>query len=118
MFVSILFSTVAAVVLLSGLVSEASAQESTDLGNVEAGRKLALHDCDACHIVAAGPAYRPFVGRYAPSFSDIANKPNTTEESLRTFLSHLFYTHMPYPDLTPSDVTNVAAYIISLRGNQ
>ena len=112
------YLTIATVMLLGGLIANASAQERTELETAKSGRELALHDCNACHIVAVGPAYRPFVGRYAPSFSDIANKPNTTEEALRTFLSHLSNTHMPHPDLAPSDVNNVVVYIMSLRGNQ
>lgn len=109
-----MIAAAAAVLMLARL---ASAQPGTYHGSAAAGREVALHNCDSCHVVAANQELRPLVGNYAPSFFDIANKPATTEASLQAFLSHTHaYGNMPYPDLTPRDLANVVAYILSLRG--
>jgi len=85
--------------------------------DVQAGRMLALHDCDACHIVAAHQELPPLVPGYGPSFFDIANKPETSAESLMTFLGHQHpLGRMPSPELTPRQAADVAAYIMTLRG--
>lgn len=107
----------ATLVLLAAAAGAASAQQVGYRGSAAAGREVALHNCDACHIVAANQELRPLVGNYAPSFFDIANKPATNEASLREFLSHTHaYANMPYPDLAPRDLADVVIYILSLRG--
>jgi hypothetical protein len=48
--------------------------------------------------------------------SEIADRPDTTPEALRAFLSWQHgYSTMPYPDLAPRDLANMGAYIMSLR---
>ncbi len=107
----------AALALCVAAAGAASAQQAPYRGPATAGREVALHNCDACHIVAVNQELRPLIGNYAPSFFDIANKPTTTEASLRAFLSHTHaYANMPYPDLAPRDLADVVAYILSLRG--
>lgn len=109
--------TAAALALLAASAGAASAQQATDRGSATAGREVALYNCDSCHVVATNQELRPLIGNYAPSFFDIANKPTTTEASLRAFLSHKHaYGNMPYPDLTARDLADVVAYILSLRG--
>jgi hypothetical protein len=67
-------------------------------------------------VVAANQDIRPLVAGYAPSFSEIANRTDTTPEALSAFLSHQHaYSNMPYPDLRSADLANVVAYIMSLR---
>jgi hypothetical protein len=47
----------------------------------------------------------------------VANRPNTTAQSLEAFLAHPHgYQSMPYPELTPAQVTDLVSYIVSLRG--
>jgi mono/diheme cytochrome c family protein len=105
------------VALFAVSIAAASAQDNAHRGSAAAGREFALHNCDGCHIVAANQDLRPLIGGYAPSFADVANKPGTTAESLRAFLSHTHaYTNMPYPDLAAPDLANVVAYILGLRG--
>jgi mono/diheme cytochrome c family protein len=112
-----LFLRSAVLALLAAHVAAASAQEGVPRGSAQAGRTFALHNCDACHIVAANQDLRPLSGNYAPSFIDIAKKPSTTADSLRAFLGHPHaYANMPYPDLAAPDLDNVVAYILSLRG--
>ncbi len=83
----------------------------------QAGQRLALRVCDACHIVASNQEMRPLVSRYAPSFFDVANRPNTTAPSLRAFLAHPHpLGNMPYPELSAAQIADVSLYILSLRG--
>lgn len=100
--------------VLTGLLSHgASAQEAR--GDAAAGKVLALHNCASCHVVAANQDVAP-MPNYGPKFSDVANRPTTTAASLRDFLSHHHhYANMPSPSLTPTGLSNVVAYILTLR---
>lgn len=101
------YVTAATLVLLGAAAGVASAQQAAYRGSAAAGREVALYNCDACHIVAANQELRPLISGYAPSFFDIANKPTTTEASLREFLSHTHaYANMPYPDLATSPMSS------------
>lgn len=107
---------VAGLALTATLVAAAAAQQGPERGDIAAGRDFATNHCDACHIVAPNQQLRPLVSDYGPAFSDIANKPGTTADSLRAFLSRPHaYARMPYPALSPPNLDNVIAYILSLR---
>ena len=107
---------VAGLALTAILIAAAAAQQGPERGDIAAGRDFATHHCDGCHIVAPNQGLRPLVSDYGPAFSDIANKPGTTADSLRTFLSRPHaYANMPYPALSPPDLANAVAYIMSLR---
>ena len=106
------------IVILGG-AGAAVAQGAPGAGNPRAGQQLALytHTCDSCHTVVANQSRQgmPLEG-YGPSFFDIANRRNTTAQSLTAFLSHPHpYGRMPLPDLTPTQIADVGAYILSLR---
>jgi len=102
--------------LLGISASAALGQEHVHPGNARAGRDFVGFNCDACHVVAGDQEIRPLISGYAPSFAEVANRPGTTPETLRDFLSHAHaYSNMPYPDLTAADLANVVAYIMSLR---
>ena len=105
-----------ALTLISATACAALAKDLTPVGSARAGREFVGYNCDACHFVAADQPLRPLVSGYAPSFSEIANRPDVTPEALRDFLSHQHgYSKMPYQDLAPADLANVVAYIESLR---
>jgi hypothetical protein len=105
--------------LVGALATGSLAQQSAYRGSIPAGRVFAVYNCDGCHVVAANQDLRPLISGSAPSFISIANKPDTTEASLRAFLAHTHaYANMPYPDLAAPDLANVLAYILSLRGRQ
>ena len=84
------------------------------------GHAFALLVCAACHVVAPDQESAPILRNPGPSFDTIANRPTTTEESLRTFLST---THaqmgissgMPNPRLANYQITEVISYILGLR---
>jgi cytochrome c2 len=107
---------VAGAVVIAGLAAGAAGKDVARNGDAQAGRILALHECDACHVIPDNREYPPLVTNYAPSFVAIASKPGTTHESLRVFLSHPHaYQNMPYPDLTAVDLADVIAYLMKLR---
>lgn len=104
----------AAVVLMVGSVPPPARAQP---GNPRAGRQLALQDCAVCHIVAAKQETKPLVPGYGPSFFEIANKTGTSLESLEDFLIHGHpRSNMPAAPLTPTQVRDVAGYILTLRG--
>lgn len=112
-------SAALALVMIAVTACAALANEQARPGNARAGREFVGYNCDACHVVAANQDIRPLINGYAPSFSEIANRPGTTREALRDFLRRQHaYSNMPYPDLAPGDLTNVVAYIMSLRRRQ
>ena len=104
---------------LAALVAAATAQTAPHRTDVEAGRMLALHDCDACHIVAAHQQLPPLVPGYGPSFFEIADRPDVSAQSLVAFLGHPHpLGRMPSPELTADQAADVAAYIMTLRGQR
>jgi len=107
----------ASALLLIGIIaSPALAQDQGFGGSARAGREFVGYNCDACHVVAADQDIRPLISGYAPSFTEVANRPDTTPAALRDFLSRQHgYSNMPYPDLASADLANVVAYIMSLR---
>jgi mono/diheme cytochrome c family protein len=92
------------------LVSPASAQEIA--GNPQQGLALAQQWCSTCHLV--GPREQSVKGAVVPSFAAVAGMPSTTQMSLQAFLQ---MSHPPMPDLklTPAQIGDVTAYILSLR---
>ncbi len=88
---------------------------------VARGEHVARIICSACHVVAKDQEYPPILDTPGPSFFDIANRPGTTERSLRHFISTTHWDMktlpmaMPNPMLTPEDTHAVASYILTLR---
>jgi mono/diheme cytochrome c family protein len=96
---------------LVALTAPAAAQ--TDIGDPQAGRRLAETWCANCHRVApAGPGP---VTDSAPAFGAVAAMPSTTVMSLRVFLQTP-HANMPDYRLTREQTDNLIAYILSLRG--
>ena len=106
------------VMLVGAAAASVSAQpQSARRGGAQEGHRLALGKCDVCHVVASDQQYQPLLSHYAPSFYDVANRSTTTAQSLEAFLAHPHgYQSMPYPELTPAQVTDLVTYIVSLRG--
>ena len=88
---------------------------------VKRGEHLAREVCSACHTVASDQEFPPLLVHPAPPFEEIANRPTTTEESLRRFISSTHWDTerlpmtMPNPMLEPAQIKDVARYILSLR---
>jgi mono/diheme cytochrome c family protein len=88
---------------------------------VRAGEQIARERCAACHVVAEKQEFGPLLREPAPSFKSIANRPATTEESLRHFVTTTHWDlktlplTMPDPELTKTETTAVVRYILSLK---
>jgi mono/diheme cytochrome c family protein len=107
------------VALFGWIVFAAQAQEPLDQ-DVVRGRAIAASVCSACHVVAADQTYAPILRNPGPSFQSIANKPTTTADALRRFISTTHQTagepfRMPNPELTAEMQEQVVVYILSLR---
>jgi mono/diheme cytochrome c family protein len=85
------------------------------------GEQLARLICSACHVVAPDQQFPPLLREPAPPFEQIAKRPDTTEKTLRHFISTTHWDEktlpmtMPNPELTEEQTIAVARYIISLR---
>ena len=113
---------VAVVAAIIGLVSASTAVDAEEpaKGSIDAGRAVALKICAACHVVSPIQQFEPILRPAAPGFRAIANRPRTTSTSLRTFLSTTHQTvrnpdHMPNPQLSDDQITDVVSYILILR---
>lgn len=106
--------------VLSAVCALACAPALAQEGDVEAGRELAREVCAACHPVgpdageAVEPLSLPFEEGLPLAFEDIANAKGVTEAVLDVWLTS---THPTMPDfvLTPEEIRDVVAYILSLK---
>jgi mono/diheme cytochrome c family protein len=96
-------------ILACGFGFSASAQES---GNAAAGARFARTACGSCHATEARQADSP--NAHAPAFQVIANMPSMTGTALTVWLRTSHPT-MPNLQLTSAEITDVIAYIQSLR---
>ena len=89
--------------------------------SVASGRHIAGLVCSPCHVVAKDQEFAPLLNTPTPSFEDIANRPGTSAESLRGFLSGTHWDDkaipmsMPNPMLAEYQRAAVISYILSLR---
>lgn len=84
------------------------------------GRAFALLVCATCHIVSDDQQFAPVLREPAARFDAIANKPATTADSLRTFLTTTHTTFsvssgMPNPQLADYQIDEVIRYILTLK---
>ena len=82
-------------------------------GDAAAGYAFAHQACSACHVVEA-EQQAPRLLVIGPAFRDIANTRGMTATALQVFLT-TSHPKMPNLILTPEEMANVTAYILSLR---
>ena len=82
-------------------------------GDVAAGHAFAREACRACHMVEA-KQQKPRRIVIGPAFPDIANTRGMTATALLVFLT-TSHPKMPNLILTPDEIADVSAYILSLR---
>lgn len=89
------------------LAATASTALSQELGDRDSGARLAALNCAQCHGAIDAPGG-------APAFATIASMPSITADALNRFLQT---PHATMPDLvlSPSDRSDLIAYILSLR---
>jgi mono/diheme cytochrome c family protein len=106
---------------LCGLAAQARAEGIPRDAVAARGEHIARLVCSACHAVASDQEYPPILTKPAPSFSDIANRPGTSVESLQHFIVSTHWDvnalpmTMPNPMLSSDEARAVARYILSLR---
>lgn len=83
-------------------------------GNPASGLRVATTICGNCHSVTSTMPSSPVAA--APSFDNIANRPMTSELSLKRFLRSN-HSRMPQFMLSRADADDVIAYILSLKRN-
>ncbi len=88
---------------------------------VRAGYRIARAVCSTCHIVQPAQSIPPVLVQAGPSFVDVANRPDSTVDSLRNFISSTGWDMqsrpitMPNQRLSDQSTREVAIYIMSLR---
>lgn len=101
-------------ILFSSLIVLGAQAGPSQAADVAQGRALARTLCSNCHIVAPGePQGEVTAG--VPSFMAMADKPGQTADTLQ---AAMLSPHPPMPQvqLTTFELTNLAAYILSLKG--
>jgi mono/diheme cytochrome c family protein len=108
--------------LFAAVGGAANAQNLSDESALRAGRNIAVTACVACHVVSPNQAAKPVLGPGIPSFEEIANRPDTTAESLRDAMKvarwhepGIAATLLPMSRISDTDRAHVAQYILSLR---
>lgn len=96
------------------IVSQAWTQQvwAQTLGDRAQGRDLARQVCAECHAVGASPSVSP--NPNAPPFELIANLPGMTSIALTAAL-RTSHREMPNVILKPDELSNIIAYILSLK---
>jgi mono/diheme cytochrome c family protein len=104
------------------LAASASAQPASDQGAIRAGKNIALTTCIACHVVSRDQTIEPVLGPGIPSFEEIANRSDSTVDSLRAAMKvarwhdpAIAATLLPMSRISDAEKTQVASYILSLR---
>jgi mono/diheme cytochrome c family protein len=103
-----------AVMLATALASAAFNAYAQD-ADVAAGHAFAQEACRPCHMVEAEESSprRIVIG---PAFRDVAKTPGMTATALRVFLTSS-HPKMPNLILTPEEISDVSAYILSLHAH-
>jgi len=113
--------TVPKAAVLALLAATALATAAQAAGSVAHGRAKANLYCSACHKVTATQPQPPQVYDreaddhvQAPPFTTIAAKYAHNEAGIRAFV-HLPQYPMPSQELSPTDLADLSAYILSLN---
>ena len=104
---ALVLSTIA----LTCISASSGAQAQSD-GNPLQGQRLAANTCSSCHQIDV--RFRNSTSDPIPSFQAIAAMPSTTMLSLNVFL-RTSHNVMPNIQLTETEISDVGAYILSLR---
>ena len=83
-----------------------------DVGHSAAGLALARQICSECHDIEKTPVRAP--NPVAPGFETIANVPGMTGAALSAAM-HRSHVTMPNVILNADELSNIVAYILSLR---
>jgi len=99
-------------ILLVGLTLSAGNLQAQEVGNLHQGLRIARAVCAECHLVDKAPGLSS--NPAAPTFAQIANTPGMSSAALTVAL-RTSHEKMPNLIITGSDLSDVVAYILSLR---
>jgi mono/diheme cytochrome c family protein len=109
-------------VALGASPSRAEGGNEADASAIRAGRNIAMTTCVSCHVVSPDQAVKPVLGPGIPSFQEVANRPDTTVDSLRAAMKvarwhdpAMAATLLPMSRISDTERAQVARYILSLR---
>ena len=101
-----------AAAILGLLLAAPVAAGAQEAGDKAKGLDLALRVCANCHAVAEGEMVSPVDA--ASAFEDIADNPGMTGMALSAFL-RTPHRSMPNLILSPDEISDVVAHILSLK---
>ena len=101
--------------VLAGLTLTVGNLQAQEVGNPDQGLRTARAQCAECHLVDKLPEQSPNL--IAPTFEHIANTPGMTSAALTAAL-RTSHESMPNIIITGTDLSDVIAYILSLRKNR
>jgi len=104
------------VVLAAAAMTATAFSAKAQDGDAAAGHAFAREACRACHMVDPG-ARAPRRINIGPAFRDIADTPGMTATAIRVFLTSS-HPKMPNLILTPAEIADVIAYILSLHNHR
>ena len=87
-------------------------EQESKVPDVPSGEALARKLCVGCHVLDPDSDKIPQAD--VPSFQSIADRPNQTFETLKTWLLEP-HAPMPDPHLSRTEIRDLAGYILSLR---
>jgi mono/diheme cytochrome c family protein len=106
-------------------VGGAVGQNPSEASAIRAGHTVAVTTCIACHVVSRDQTIEPVLGPGIPSFEEIANRPDTTAQSLQAAMKvarwhdpGMAATLLPMSRISDEARAQVAAYIMSLRAER
>ena len=105
-FIALLVALAALLLVRLHYAGGASAEDAAS-----AGRRLAEAWCMKCHALEATS---PGMSGRAPDFVRIANRPSTTELSLKVFF-RTSHRNMPNLIIAPNQADDLAQFILSLK---
>ncbi|GAN77233.1 c-type cytochrome [Acidisphaera rubrifaciens] len=94
------------------LLAAPHAARAQSLGDAQAGHTLARAWCSHCHAVE--PATPPRSSDVAPGFAALARNPAITSRALHVLLG-TSHGQMPDYRLTPRQIDDISAYVLSLK---
>ena len=98
--------------VLAGLTLTVGNLQAQEVGNPHQGLRIARAVCAECHLVDKVPGQSPNLD--APTFEHIANIPGMTDAALTAAL-RTSHESMPNIIIKGSDLSDVIAYVLSLR---
>ena len=102
-------------ILLVGMTLSVGNLQAQEVGNPHQGLRIARAVCAECHLVDNVPGTSSDPA--APTFQQIANTPGISSAALTAAL-RTSHEKMPNVIVTGSDLSDVVAYILSLRQGQ